>query len=313
MKHLIFSFGLCVSVLYGCGSSSDSSAGGPDRNCSDFSTQEAAQDYFDSRGGSPTNNVDGLDRDHDGIACESLPSGGTTSGGGTGNGNNGGNTNAPIIGSWVLGSGNNVSVITFITDTHYLISEQDINSSNTFGGGMEYGTYSWNPSTGELFSKSIIVETNASSGLYDPALFQQHILNCSIDSSILSCFKPSEGTFTFTRLESITDPLIGGWVSGNGNEIFVVSFVDSSHYLIAEYNINSTNTSIGGMEYGTYSWDSSTGSFEVLGVVVETNSTSGFYNPSDPSDQLNETITVKGNAMFFSDQDEGITLLTRVK
>ena len=47
-----------------------------DKNCSDFSTHQEAQQYFDSHGGSSSNNVDGLDADHDGIACESLPSGG---------------------------------------------------------------------------------------------------------------------------------------------------------------------------------------------------------------------------------------------
>lgn len=44
-----------------------------DKNCSDFKTQKEAQDYFNSKGGSASNNVDGLDADHDGIACESLP------------------------------------------------------------------------------------------------------------------------------------------------------------------------------------------------------------------------------------------------
>jgi len=43
-----------------------------DMNCSDFSTHREAQDYFESKGGSPSNNADGLDRDRDGIACESL-------------------------------------------------------------------------------------------------------------------------------------------------------------------------------------------------------------------------------------------------
>ena len=47
-----------------------------DKNCSDFSTQQQAQQYFESHGGSPSNNVDGLDRDHDGVACEDLPAGG---------------------------------------------------------------------------------------------------------------------------------------------------------------------------------------------------------------------------------------------
>lgn len=46
---------------------------GEDKDCSDFAKQEEAQVYFESKGGSPSNNVDRLDADHDGIACESLP------------------------------------------------------------------------------------------------------------------------------------------------------------------------------------------------------------------------------------------------
>jgi hypothetical protein len=46
---------------------------GGDKNCSDFATHAEAQAYFNSKGGSPSNNVDGLDRDHDGIACENNP------------------------------------------------------------------------------------------------------------------------------------------------------------------------------------------------------------------------------------------------
>jgi hypothetical protein len=42
-------------------------------NCSDFSTHAAAQQWFTTHGGSSSNNVAGLDGDHDGIACESLP------------------------------------------------------------------------------------------------------------------------------------------------------------------------------------------------------------------------------------------------
>ena len=44
-----------------------------DKDCSDFKVQDEAQTYFEGKGGSPTNNVDKLDSDGDGIACESLP------------------------------------------------------------------------------------------------------------------------------------------------------------------------------------------------------------------------------------------------
>jgi len=55
-----------------------SASSGPNKpisevNCSDFSTHAAAQQWFDQHGGSPSHDVAGLDGDHDGLACESLP------------------------------------------------------------------------------------------------------------------------------------------------------------------------------------------------------------------------------------------------
>ena len=50
---------------------------GEGRDSADFSSQA----YFEANGGSPTNNVDNLDADHDGQACEAFDYGG---GGGTG-------------------------------------------------------------------------------------------------------------------------------------------------------------------------------------------------------------------------------------
>jgi hypothetical protein len=44
----------------------------PSYNCSDFKTQEEAQEVFEKCGFSK-NDVHGLDRDKDGVACESLP------------------------------------------------------------------------------------------------------------------------------------------------------------------------------------------------------------------------------------------------
>ncbi len=55
------------------GSGGGGGGGSLDKNCSDFSTQAEAQAWFDQHGGSATNDVAGLDTDHDGIACESLP------------------------------------------------------------------------------------------------------------------------------------------------------------------------------------------------------------------------------------------------
>ncbi len=45
---------------------------GPDRDCSDFSTQSEAQAFYEAAGG-PAKDPHRLDPDRDGVACESLP------------------------------------------------------------------------------------------------------------------------------------------------------------------------------------------------------------------------------------------------
>jgi len=45
---------------------------GPDRNCGDFRTQREAQAFYEAAGG-PARDSHKLDRDNDGVACQSLP------------------------------------------------------------------------------------------------------------------------------------------------------------------------------------------------------------------------------------------------
>jgi hypothetical protein len=59
----------------------DVSAAGDDRDCSDFTSHQEAQNFFEGQGGTSQNNVDNLDADGDGLACED-PIGGIDSGGG---------------------------------------------------------------------------------------------------------------------------------------------------------------------------------------------------------------------------------------
>jgi hypothetical protein len=47
--------------------------GSSDVNCKDFDTHAHAQSFFIGTGGSPSNDPYGLDGDHDGKACETLP------------------------------------------------------------------------------------------------------------------------------------------------------------------------------------------------------------------------------------------------
>lgn len=69
MKKALLSL-LMTSFVFVFGLQNVSAQG--DKNCPDFSTWNEAQTYFEQKGGSPTNNVDDLDRDGDGLACEDL-------------------------------------------------------------------------------------------------------------------------------------------------------------------------------------------------------------------------------------------------
>ncbi len=67
-------FILIVVLVYGGADLSHAGDVRIDRNCKDFVTQEQARAYFEYFSGNAGKNVDGLDRDRDGIACESNPS-----------------------------------------------------------------------------------------------------------------------------------------------------------------------------------------------------------------------------------------------
>ena len=66
LSLLVFSLPACDSAVSN-GAVSDS------YDCSDFDTQQEAQEQFEADGG-PEEDPHNLDSDGDGIACESLPS-----------------------------------------------------------------------------------------------------------------------------------------------------------------------------------------------------------------------------------------------
>ena len=64
--------GVACQSLPGAPDSASSSSATDSRNCSDFDTWSEAQSFYESEGG-PTSDPHRLDRDGDGIACQSLP------------------------------------------------------------------------------------------------------------------------------------------------------------------------------------------------------------------------------------------------
>jgi LPXTG-motif cell wall-anchored protein len=89
MRRMAF---LLIAALVLALSAAPAALAQADKDCADFSSQAEAQAYFEANGGSPTNNVDNLDADHDGQACEAFNYGGDDGGGTGGGGTGGGDT-----------------------------------------------------------------------------------------------------------------------------------------------------------------------------------------------------------------------------
>lgn len=86
MRGLLGCLGVLVAAAFAVGVSPDKARA--DVDCSAFSTQAQAQSFFLNHGG-PSSDPDGLDADHDGVACESNPCPCSTGSGGGGGGGGG--------------------------------------------------------------------------------------------------------------------------------------------------------------------------------------------------------------------------------
>lgn len=69
---LFAAFALLTGLTVSAGAQADAGNDGKDTDCNNnfFTSQQQAQDYFVGDGGSKERNVDDLDRDNNGIACQ---------------------------------------------------------------------------------------------------------------------------------------------------------------------------------------------------------------------------------------------------
>ncbi len=212
-----------------------------------------------------------------------------------------------IVGGWYIKnkqipSHDNVA-ITFLTNGIYFMCQDGDPATNPEGAvgydGMEMGTYSWNPVTGEL-TNSVLEDTNAEWGFSDQPMSGEvfKVVNNEIYVGDLDV-----DPFILTRVVAQTSPasLVGSWVVGN-DEV-VITFLDNGIYYLAHAgNFNNANPDEGpGMERGIYTWDSDTGAFSVMATV----DTTVGYGLDTGTPTPGETIIVNGNTAHFTVPGDG--------
>ncbi len=202
-----------------------------------------------------------------------------------------------IVGGWAYtpaGSNSASTVFTFFSNgTYYQAEGAHADPSGT--PGLERGTYTWNPSTGE-FASTTIEDTNGEWGLSHPG---PGATTVTVIGDTLT-FITSEGTFALSRVTSATNPLVGSWYADSGNAVF--TFLSDGTYFEAEKNHNDpVGTHQPGMERGTYTWNPVTGAFSFI-TVEDSNGDWGL------SDSGIVNLTVAGNVLSIG----GAAAATRV-
>ncbi|MCG8317523.1 MAG: thrombospondin type 3 repeat-containing protein [Pseudomonadales bacterium] len=192
-----------------------------------------------------------------------------------------GGSDNPLVGAWLLDEGGgNLNVLVFIDDSHYMIghtgnTEADASYGATIAASAEYGTYSFDDETGELFI-SVSGESDGPGGLSNPSGSSFFL---DINESGQLEIDDDGDVATLERVEDETDSLIGAWrIEDN----FLV-FLDGSNYLIMhqnneEYDDALSDTIAESVEAGTYSWNELSGDFAVT-VQVESDGEGGLSHP----------------------------------
>ncbi|MEO5370730.1 MAG: hypothetical protein H7833_11735 [Magnetococcus sp. DMHC-1] len=248
----------------------------------------------------------------------STTSGGssTTSGGSSttsgGSSTTSGGSSTQILGTWytqesaIVGSGI-IPIhfaITLMSDGTYMHAE-DESREKQGTTGMEYGTYTYNSSTGTLAASKVDTDTNGSLGLSNESL------SISVDGNTMTVksTSPNEPDAKLTRLVyDPNNPLVGSWYGANAtkSDAVVITFLSNGTFVLGEKN--TTDPSVkSGMEFGTYTWNSSTGIMTAK-VMTDTNAEGGF---SHPSGTAKITMQSGNNSIVLSDNAETHTA-TRV-
>lgn len=214
-----------------------------------------------------------------------------------------------MVGGWNLTRVNGsvlpdyvAATVTFMADGTYMLAT-DFPLDPYSGPGMERGTFDVNP-TSMLFTSTQTVDTNGQAGFSHT---QGPQTGSFIDSNTMLATGPS-GDFTWTRLASATNALVGSWrLIGVPDVNVALSFMADGTYMMAEDHPTGLDSMHGqnGMERGTYSWDQLSGAFSST-TLSDTTGQWGLSHPMAP-----RTFSLNGDVLSVT-EGANVSYLMRV-
>ncbi|MBD3641785.1 MAG: hypothetical protein HUJ18_12400 [Marinobacter sp.] len=198
---------------------------------------------------------------------------------------------ADLRGSWIFvepdgessnGQGPNgeeINVLTFLGDGTYILAHKYGNDDQG-AATAEWGTYTWDPATGEL-NVTVLGESEGGEGGLCPGL-GDCTETVQLVGDELHFGSEAAAATPFQSIEDASNPYVGAWYLPEGEGFNVLTILDDSHYVIA-HNTNGevyTGDDLVAVssEWGTYS--ATDGSFQVSAVETETDGPGGLYDAS---------------------------------
>jgi hypothetical protein len=216
-----------------------------------------------------------------------------------------------LVGTWhVRAAAGVVTTITFLNDGHYLLVQTDPDADESGGPGVEYGTYSWNPTTGEL-SVEVTSETDGEWGLSHP--LGKTIAELKSNGTVLEIHDTEDDVpevFGMERLAADAEhPLAGTWkvpAEICGCELALVIFSADGDYVMAEIG-ETDDVGQSGFEVGIYDWTSGVLSAEI------SSDTNGEWGLAAANAQFTvPSVEVQDDSLVIDLADEDAFALTRL-
>jgi hypothetical protein len=196
--------------------------------------------------------------------------------------------------------------ITFYPNGYYVHYETGQPSEQCDnGGGVEYGTYSYNPDTRQL-AVIPLVDENGCVGLADDGQSGTAIVGVTKDSLIFYADN-NDPEITLDRVADDTSPLVGSWgqahylnYPGITSEYMSLTFYPGGYYIHWSSDTPAPED-FSGAEYGIWAYNAVTGNL-TINVTVDENGDAGLSEGIGtsviPGVSVNADTITLGNAQF---------------
>jgi hypothetical protein len=189
-------------------------------------------------------------------------------------------------------------VLTFLPNGEYMHAEVRQDEADGYSG-IERGTYTWNPITGDLTVPTIITDTNGDWGLSDLHEAGETLKVLVKGNSMMI------EDMTFTRVQQATGSIVGSWAWRVEDELGIVTFLPDGTYFLAEDG-NGDAYGYRGVEHGRYSWDASSSELAVTEILYDTNGNWGLSDLYLSGETLK--VSIEGRTLTVPDEDEELVL-----